>query len=84
MRIAFILVSGFIIQQLKEYSEKLAQALMAFQAERNKKWVKYLVQEVPRQIIKLHGLADVTLKMAEEAFEIFCSIKPEQKQWVIP
>lgn len=38
---------------------------------------KILGTRSSRQIIKLHGLADVTLKMAEEAFEIFCSIKPE-------
>ncbi len=57
--IAFIPTNGVTIQQLEEHSEKLARAFGVFRAERNKKWVKYLVREVPRRIMTLDSLADV-------------------------
>lgn len=46
--------------------------------------MKYLVQEVPRQIITLDGLANVTLEMAKKAFEMSCSMRSEWGRWVIP
>lgn len=42
-KIALISAAGITIQQLEEYSEKLAEAFGACQVEQNKKWVKYLV-----------------------------------------
>ena len=82
--IALIPTAGVTIQQLEEHSEKLARAFGACRAERNEKWVKYLVREVPRRIMTLDGLADVTSEMAEEAFEMSCGMRPEWGRWVIP
>lgn len=42
------------------------------------------MQEVSKQIMTLDGLADVTSEMAEEAFKIFCGMRPEWRRWVIP
>ena len=82
--IALIPTASVTIQQLEEYSEKLARAFEACLAEQNKKWVKYLVQEVPKRIMTLDSLANMTSEMAKEAFEISYDIKPEWGQWVIP
>lgn len=75
--IAHIPAAGVTIQQLEEYSEKLARDFGACRAERNEKWVKYLVREVPKRIMTLDGLANVTSEMAEEAFEMSCGMRPE-------
>ena len=53
------------------------QAFGVFRAERNEKWAKYLVREVPKRIMTLDGLTDVTTEMAEQAFEMSCGMKPE-------
>lgn len=58
--LALIPATGTSIQQLEEYSNKLARAFGACRAERNEQWVKYLVRKVPRRIKTLDGLTDVS------------------------
>ena len=75
--IAHILVVDVKIQKLEKYNEKVTQAFGACRAEQKKKYLKYLVQEVPTQIMSLDGLANVTSEMAKKTFEMFCDIIPE-------
>ncbi len=82
--IALIPTARVTIQQLAGYSEKLDRAFEEYQGEQNEKWVKYLMREVPRRIMTLDGLADVTSEIAEEAFGMSCGIRPEWGRWVIP
>ena len=42
---------------------------------------KYLVRELPKRIMTLDGLTDVTTEMAEQAFEMSCGMKPEWGRW---
>lgn len=63
-----------IIQQLEKYNKKLVQVFETYQVEENKKWLKYLVSKVSRQIMMLNSLANIISKIAKEAFEIFCNI----------
>ncbi len=63
--IALILATGTSIQQLEEYSNQLAWAFRVYRAQRNKRWVKYLVREVQSRIKTLEGLTDVSMKIAE-------------------
>lgn len=82
--LALIPATGTSIQQLEEHSDKLARAFGACRAERNERWVKYLVREVPSRIRTLDGLTDVSVEMAEQAFEMSCSMRPEWGRWILP
>lgn len=39
---------------------------------------------MPRRIKTLDGLTDVSVEMAEQAFEMSCNIRPEWGRWVLP
>lgn len=75
--LALIPSPGTSLEQLEKYVDRLARAFGACQVEQNEKWAKYLVKEVHRRIMTLDGLKDVTFEIAEQAFEMSCSIKPE-------
>lgn len=49
----------------------------AYHVERNKKWAKYLIQNVLKRIMILERLKNITTDMAEQEFEMLCDIKPE-------
>lgn len=80
---ALIPALGTKLEQLEENASRLAQAFEACRVEKNEKWVKQLVQEVPKRIMTLDGLTDVTTKMAEQAFEKSFGMKPEWARWTI-
>ena len=75
--LALIPSPGTKLEQLEENVDRLAQAFGACRAERNEKWAKYLVREVPKRIMTLDGPTDVTTEMAEQAFEMSCGMKPK-------
>ena len=79
--LALIPSPGTNLEQLEENADRLAQAFGAFRAERNEKWAKYMVREVPKRIMTLDGLTDGTTEMAEQAFEMSCGMKPEWGRW---
>lgn len=81
--LALIPSPGTSLEQLEENADRLAQAFGACRAERNEKWAKYLVREVPKRIMTLDGLRDVTIDMAEQAFEMSCGMKPEWGRWSV-
>lgn len=41
------------------------------------------MREVPKRIRTLDGLIDVTVEMAEQAFEMSCGMKPKWSRWII-
>ena len=51
--------------------------------ERNEKWAKYLVRNVPRRIRTIESLEEVTAEIAAEAFEQSCNMRPEWARWLI-
>ena len=75
--IALIPATGTSIQQLEEYSNKLARAFGVYQAKRNEQWVKYLVEEVLRHIKTYERLTDISVEIVEQALEISCSMRSE-------
>lgn len=75
--LALVLVVSITLQQLQEISSKLAQTFGIWQAEPNKKWAKYMVRDILRRIKTLDGVTDVSISIAEEAFEIAIGMKPE-------
>lgn len=79
--LALIPSPGTKLEQLEENADRLAQSFGACRAERNEKWAKYLVREVPKRIMTLDGLTNVTTEMAEQAFEMSCGMKPEWGRW---
>ena len=82
--LALIPATGTSIKQLEKYSDKLTRAFGACRAERNGRWVKYLVREVPRHIKTLDDLTDVSVEIAEQAFEMSCNMRPEWGRWILP
>ena len=81
--LALIPSPGTKLEQLEENAHRLAQAFGACRVERNEKWAKYLVREVPKRIRTFEGLTDVTTEMAEQAFEMSCGMKPEWGRWIV-
>lgn len=75
--LAWISAPETSLEQLEENADRLAQVSEACQVEKNEKWAKYLIREVPKRIMTLDGLRDVTIDMAEQAFEMCCDMKPE-------
>ena len=75
--LALIPAAGTDLEQLEDNANGLALVFGACRAERNEKWVKYLVRDVPKRIMTLEGLKDVTTDMAEQAFEMSCGMKLE-------
>lgn len=65
---ALIPASRTDLEQLEDNASRLAQVFGAGRAERNEKWAKYLVRDVPKRIMALEGLTDVITNMAEQAF----------------
>lgn len=81
--LALVLAAGTTLQQLQEFSSKLAQTFGACRAEPNVKWAKYMVRDIPRHIKTLDGLTDVSISIAEEAFEIAIGMNPECGRWTM-
>lgn len=81
--LALIPALGTDLEQLEENASRLAQAFGACRAKRNEKWAIYLVQEVPKRIMTLDGLTDVTTEMAEQAFKMSCGMKLEWARWSV-
>lgn len=81
--IALVPANGTMLQQLEECGPKLAQMFGACRAEPNEKWAKYMVRDIPRRIRTLDGLTDVSIAIAEEAFEMATGMKPEWGRWTI-
>lgn len=80
--LVLIPAAGTDLEQLKDNASRLAQIFGACRAKRNEKWAKDLVQDVPKRIMILGGLTEVTTDMAEQAFEISYGIKPEWARWI--
>lgn len=53
------------LEQLEENADRFAQNFGACRAERNEKWAKYLGRELPRRIMTLDGIKDVTTEIAD-------------------
>lgn len=82
--LALLPAPGTSIAQLEEHCEKLALAFGTCRIERNEKWAKYLVRNVPRRICTTESLEEVTAEIAVEAFEQSCNMRPEWARWLIP
>lgn len=65
------------LKELEDNDSRLTQVFKAYQAKKTKKWVKYFIWDVPKRIMTLEELIDVTTNIAEEAFGMSYSIKPE-------
>lgn len=63
--------------QPEKHYKKLALAFGTCQIERNKKWAKYLVQNVPRRICTIESLEEVIAEIVAEAFKQLCNVRPE-------
>lgn len=63
--LALILSLKTSLEQLKKYKNWLAQAFKACRVEQKEKYAKYLVKEMPRRIMTLDELKDMTIKMAK-------------------
>lgn len=59
--LAFIPVSGTILEKLEKCKETLLQVFGECCAGRNEKWARYLVRGVPSQIGILENLEEVTI-----------------------
>lgn len=47
------------------------------QVEANKKWAKYIIKNVLRQIKTLDGLMNISIAIAEKVFETTTKMKPK-------
>lgn len=81
--IVLVSANGTMLQQLEKCGPKLAQTFGACQAKPNKKWAKYIVQDILWQIRTLDGLTDVSIAIAEKVFEMATKMKPEWRRWTI-
>ena len=68
---------GTSVAQLEEHCKKLALAFGTCQIERNEKWAKYLMRNIPRRICTIESLEEVTAEIAAEAFEQSCNMRPK-------
>ena len=82
--LALMPAPGITIAQLEEYSESLARCFGSCRAEKNEKWAKYLVKNVPLKIRSINEMIEVTPTIAAEAFEQSCNMKLEWARWLIP
>lgn len=67
-KILLIAAPDTTITQLKDHKKRLAIIFRVYKIKRNKKWIKYLIKDMPKRIKTLKDLESFTLDMISKAF----------------